>query len=93
MTITQLCWLLPWSDLSLCVPETSESLETHVLGGGSRLQLARPQPLDGGVYTCVASNVEGEAHNRGHSVPVQGARGGARARVAGYSRSLQWVPV
>ncbi|NXX95340.1 HMCN1 protein, partial [Centropus bengalensis] len=41
--------------------ENSDSLEFHVLSGGSKLQIARAQLLDSGTYTCVASNVEGKA--------------------------------
>ncbi|XP_033885551.3 hemicentin-1-like isoform X1 [Acipenser ruthenus] len=40
----------------------SESLEMHILSGGSKLQIARSQLSDSGTYTCVASNVEGKAH-------------------------------
>ena len=53
------------------VPETSESLETHILAGGSRLQIARSQPSDSGPYTCVASNIEGEARKSYHLL-IQG---------------------
>ncbi|XP_019355735.1 hemicentin-1 isoform X2 [Alligator mississippiensis] len=41
--------------------ENSDSLEVHILSGGSKLQIARSQQLDSGTYTCVASNVEGKA--------------------------------
>ncbi|XP_009071332.1 PREDICTED: hemicentin-1-like, partial [Acanthisitta chloris] len=41
--------------------ENSDSLEVHVLSGGSKLQIARAQLLDSGTYTCIASNVEGKA--------------------------------
>ncbi|XP_043941249.1 hemicentin-1 [Protopterus annectens] len=39
----------------------SESLEMHVLSGGSKLQIVRSQLSDSGTYTCIASNVEGKA--------------------------------
>ncbi|CAL8240206.1 unnamed protein product, partial [Gadus morhua 'NCC'] len=51
--------------------ETSESLEMHILSGGSRLQIARSQPADGGRYTCVASNLEGEAR-KSYQLVIQG---------------------
>ncbi|NXK97014.1 HMCN1 protein, partial [Formicarius rufipectus] len=41
--------------------ESSDSLEVHVLSGGSKLRIAHSQLLDSRTYTCVASNVEGEA--------------------------------
>ncbi|XP_071607418.1 hemicentin-1 isoform X3 [Heliangelus exortis] len=41
--------------------ENSDSLEVHVLSGGSKLQIAHSQLLDSGTYTCIASNIEGEA--------------------------------
>ncbi|XP_060933914.1 hemicentin-1 [Limanda limanda] len=41
--------------------ENSESLEMHIFSGGSKLQIARSQLSDGGTYTCLASNVEGNA--------------------------------
>uniref|UniRef100_A0A8C6QPP1 Hemicentin-1 n=1 Tax=Nannospalax galili TaxID=1026970 RepID=A0A8C6QPP1_NANGA len=41
--------------------ENSDSLEVHILSGGSKLQIARPQHSDSGNYTCVASNLEGNA--------------------------------
>uniref|UniRef100_A0A8C6YM76 Hemicentin 1 n=1 Tax=Nothoprocta perdicaria TaxID=30464 RepID=A0A8C6YM76_NOTPE len=41
--------------------ENSDSLEVHILSGGSKLQIARSQLPDSGTYTCVASNVEGRA--------------------------------
>ncbi|TRZ02412.1 hypothetical protein DNTS_034467 [Danionella cerebrum] len=44
------------------VIENSESLEMHILSGGSKLQIVRSQLPDSGTYTCVASNVEGKAH-------------------------------
>uniref|UniRef100_A0A8C1I856 Hemicentin 1 n=1 Tax=Cyprinus carpio TaxID=7962 RepID=A0A8C1I856_CYPCA len=43
-----------------------ESLEMHILSGGSKLQIARSQLSDSGTYTCVASNVEGKAHKNYH---------------------------
>ncbi|KTF76822.1 hypothetical protein cypCar_00021533 [Cyprinus carpio] len=48
------------------VIENSESLEMHILSGGSKLQIARSQLSDSGTYTCVASNVEGKAHKNYH---------------------------
>ncbi|XP_005375138.1 PREDICTED: hemicentin-1 isoform X1 [Chinchilla lanigera] len=41
--------------------ENSDSLEVHILSGGSKLQIARSQLSDGGNYTCIASNIEGKA--------------------------------
>ncbi|KAM6962600.1 hemicentin-1 [Aplochiton taeniatus] len=41
--------------------ENSESLEMHILSGGSKLQIARSQLSDSANYTCVAFNVEGKA--------------------------------
>ncbi|XP_040895666.1 hemicentin-1 [Toxotes jaculatrix] len=41
--------------------ENSESLEMHIFSGGSKLQIARSQLSDSGTYTCLASNVEGNA--------------------------------
>ncbi|XP_023559876.1 hemicentin-1 [Octodon degus] len=41
--------------------ENSDSLEVHILSGGSKLQIARSQRSDGGNYTCIASNIEGKA--------------------------------
>uniref|UniRef100_A0A8C2MET6 Hemicentin-1 n=1 Tax=Cricetulus griseus TaxID=10029 RepID=A0A8C2MET6_CRIGR len=41
--------------------ENSDSLEVHILSGGTKLQIARPQRSDSGNYTCVASNMEGKA--------------------------------
>ena len=51
--------------------ENSESLELHILSGGSKLQLARSQLSDSGTYTCVASNVEGKARKSYH-LTIQG---------------------
>lgn len=51
--------------------ENSESLEMHILSGGSKLQIARSQLSDSGTYTCVASNVEGKAHKNYH-LTIQG---------------------
>ncbi|KAG7265214.1 LOW QUALITY PROTEIN: hypothetical protein CRUP_009101, partial [Coryphaenoides rupestris] len=47
---------------------TSESLEMHILSGGSKLQIARSQVSDGGTYTCVATNVEGTARKSYHLI-------------------------
>ncbi|NWU93884.1 HMCN1 protein, partial [Upupa epops] len=41
--------------------ENSDSLRVHILLGGSRLHIAHSQLLDSGTYTCIASNVEGQA--------------------------------
>ncbi|KAJ7986246.1 hypothetical protein DPEC_G00337960 [Dallia pectoralis] len=41
--------------------ENSESLELYIMSGGSKLQIGRTQLSDSGIYTCVASNVEGKA--------------------------------
>ncbi|XP_010190234.1 PREDICTED: hemicentin-1-like, partial [Mesitornis unicolor] len=41
--------------------ENSDSLEVHIVSGGSKLQIARSQLLDSGTYTCIASNIEGNA--------------------------------
>ncbi|XP_006907796.1 hemicentin-1 isoform X1 [Pteropus alecto] len=41
--------------------ENSDSLEVHILSGGSKLQIARSQRSDSGNYTCIASNMEGKA--------------------------------
>ncbi|XP_059001185.1 hemicentin-1 isoform X2 [Mustela lutreola] len=41
--------------------ENSNSLEVHILSGGSKLQIARSQHSDSGNYTCIASNMEGKA--------------------------------
>lgn len=51
--------------------ETSESLEMHISSGGGKLQIARSQVSDGGTYTCVASNVEGDAR-KSYRLSVQG---------------------
>ncbi|XP_026645393.1 hemicentin-1 [Microtus ochrogaster] len=41
--------------------ENSDPLDVHILSGGTKLQIARPQRADSGNYTCVASNMEGKA--------------------------------
>lgn len=43
----------------------------HIFSGGGKLQIARSQVSDGGTYTCVASNVEGNARKSYH-LTVQG---------------------
>ncbi|KAI1891477.1 hypothetical protein AGOR_G00144220 [Albula goreensis] len=48
----------------------SESLEMHILSGGGKLQIARTQLSDSATYTCVASNVEGEAR-KNYQLTVQ----------------------
>ncbi|XP_036128071.1 hemicentin-1 [Molossus molossus] len=44
--------------------ENSDSLEVHILSGGSKLQIARSQRSDSGNYTCIASNMEGKAQKK-----------------------------
>lgn len=51
--------------------ENPESLEMHVSSGGGKLQIARSQVSDGGTYTCVASNVEGDAR-KSYRLSIQG---------------------
>lgn len=63
-------WWLDHSFL-LLFSENSDSLEVHILSGGSKLQIARSQQLDSGTYTCVASNVEGKAQ-KSYILSVQG---------------------
>ncbi|XP_063057327.1 hemicentin-1 isoform X2 [Engraulis encrasicolus] len=46
--------------------ENSDSLEMHIVSGGSRLQIARSQLSDSGAYTCLASNLEGKARKTYH---------------------------
>ncbi|XP_039591708.1 hemicentin-1 isoform X2 [Polypterus senegalus] len=46
--------------------ENTESLEMHILSGGSKLQIARSQLSDSGTYICVASNIEGKAQKIYH---------------------------
>ncbi|KAI5614770.1 hemicentin-1 isoform X1 [Silurus asotus] len=48
------------------VIENSESLEMHILSGGGKLQIARSQLSDSGTYTCLASNIEGQAQKTYH---------------------------
>ncbi|XP_062857960.1 hemicentin-1 [Trichomycterus rosablanca] len=48
------------------VIENSESLEMHILSGGDKLQIARSQLSDSGIYTCLASNIEGKARKSYH---------------------------
>ncbi|XP_066533975.1 hemicentin-1 [Hoplias malabaricus] len=48
------------------VIENSESLEMHILSGGSKLQIARSQLSDSGTYICLASNIEGKARKSYH---------------------------
>ncbi|XP_077188775.1 hemicentin-1 isoform X2 [Paroedura picta] len=50
--------------------ENSDSLEMHILSGGSKLQIARSQHSDSGNYSCVASNVEGKAQ-KFYSLSIQ----------------------
>lgn len=51
--------------------ENSESLEMHIFSGGGKLQIARSQVSNSGTYTCVASNVEGNARKSYH-LTIQG---------------------
>ncbi|KAG5276279.1 hypothetical protein AALO_G00130100 [Alosa alosa] len=46
--------------------ENSDSLEMHIVSGGSKLQIARSQLADSGTYTCLASNLEGKARKTYH---------------------------
>ncbi|AWP10692.1 putative hemicentin-1 [Scophthalmus maximus] len=46
--------------------ENSESLEMHIFSGGIKLQIARSQLSDSGTYSCLASNVEGNARKSYH---------------------------
>ncbi|MEE6496324.1 hypothetical protein FKM82_002300 [Ascaphus truei] len=39
----------------------SDSLEIHILSGGSRMTITRPQLKDSGTYSCIASNIDGKA--------------------------------
>ena len=54
--------------------ENSDSLEVHILSGGSKLQIARSQHSDSGNYTCVASNMEGKAQ-KNYILSIQGMCG------------------
>lgn len=51
--------------------ENSESVDMHILSGGSKLQIARSQLSDSGTYICLASNVEGKARKNYHLI-IQG---------------------
>lgn len=51
--------------------ENSDSLEVHILSGGSKLQIARSQRSDSGNYTCIASNMEGKAQ-KNYILSIQG---------------------
>lgn len=51
--------------------DNSESVDMHILSGGSKLQIARSQLSDSGTYTCLASNVEGKASKNYHLI-IQG---------------------
>lgn len=64
----------------LCISENLDSLEVHILSGGSKLQIARSQLLDSGTYTCIASNPEGKAQKT-YVLSIQGKEwGGCRSR-------------
>ncbi|XP_053737549.1 hemicentin-1 isoform X1 [Synchiropus splendidus] len=39
--------------------DSTGSLEMHIFSSGSKLQIARSQLSDSGIYTCLASNLEG----------------------------------
>lgn len=54
--------------------ENSDSLEVHILSGGSKLQIARSQHSDSGNYTCIASNMEGKAQKT-YILSIQGMWG------------------
>lgn len=70
--ITQLgSWLLIRLNKLHMSLEYSESLEMHIFSGGSKLQIARSQLSDSGTYTCLASNLEGEAH-KSYRLTIQG---------------------
>lgn len=43
----------------------------HIFSGGGKLQIARAQLSDSGTYTCVASNVEGQAR-KSYRLTIQG---------------------
>lgn len=55
----------------LCISENLDSLEVHILSGGSKLQITRSQLLDSGTYTCLASNPEGKAQKT-YVLSIQG---------------------
>lgn len=59
----------------LCISEYLDSLEVHILSGGSKLQIARSQLLDSGTYTCIASNPEGKAQKT-YVLSIQGEQWG-----------------
>lgn len=58
----------------LSLLENSDSLEVHILSGGSKLQIARSQHSDSGNYTCIASNMEGKAQ-KNYILSIQGKWG------------------
>lgn len=70
-----------------CVSENLDSLEVHILSGGSKLQIARSQLLDSGTYTCIASNPEGKAQKT-YVLSIQGKKWG---RVWGRELVEHWV--
>lgn len=63
----------------LCILENLDSLEVHILSGGSKLQIARSQLLDSGTYTCIASNPEGKAQKT-YVLSIQGKEWGRMQR-------------
>lgn len=73
----------------LCISEYLDSLEVHILSGGSKLQIARSQLLDSGTYTCIASNPEGRAQKT-YVLSIQGEQWG-RMQAAGLVE--HWVHV
>lgn len=63
---------LVWNDyIFYMFSENSDSLEVHILSGGSKLQIARSQLQDSGTYTCIASNIEGKAQ-KSYMLSIQG---------------------
>lgn len=73
----------------LCISENLDSLEVHILSGGSKLQIARSQLLDSGTYMCIASNPEGKAHKT-YVLSIQGKEW---ERMQGAELVEHWVNV
>lgn len=63
-------WVIHLCDPQLFL-ENFESLEMHISSGGGKLQIARSQVSDSSTYTCVASNVEGNAR-KSYRLTIQG---------------------